>query len=531
MNIRILAFGLLLTFLVACSQSEVPGETLNETLGADAIVLNNGVTVSNLSGARRSLEYFSFEVPDNATTVTVSIAGGSGDADLYVRYRSNPTTRSFDCRPYRNGNNESCRYTSPQAGTYYIMLRGYTVYSGVSLTARYQAGSVPEQSSELEKGIAITNLSDARAGQKEFTFSVPADAENLQFRISGGSGDADLYVRRGSTPTVSRFDCRPYLNGNNETCTYATPQADTYYVMLRAYRNYSGVSLVADYEVNNEPPPPPPPPPTGASEFDITFVYGSSVTNAQKQLFENAAARWQEVITGDIADTQLNKQANLCGQGEPAFNGAVDDVVIYADVAPRDGPGGILASAGPCLIRSGGLTTYGVMNFDSADATGPDLYETILHEMGHVLGIGTLWPLFGVVNYNNNCPATPRYTGSSAVAEWNALGGSGNVPIEEDGGGGTRCGHWDEETFDTELMTGFSEGPGTEYLSRMTIASLEDMGYTVNKSAADNYSLPGCAPNCQFQGLRGQNLAASEILLKPVGVVSSEGSLQIIKRE
>lgn len=259
----------------------------------------------------------------------------------------------------------------------------------------------------------------------------------------------------------------------------------------------------------------------------MQFVFGSSVTSAQRTLFDQAATRWEQVITGDIANTPVNKSANLCGQGEPAFNATVDDVVIYANVGPRDGPGNVLASAGPCLVRNGGVTSYGVMNFDSADVGGNvNLTAVILHEMGHVLGIGTLWPDFGLVNYSNSCPSTPRYSGASARSEWNALGGSGDVPVEQNGGGGTACGHWDEETFNAELMTGYIEQSGSMPLSRMTAGTLQDMSYTVNKAAADAYSLPTCSPTCAQ--LAPLNIASREILLKPVGATTTDGSVEMI---
>ncbi len=65
--------------------------------------------------------------------------------------------------------------------------------------------------------------------------------------MSGGSGDADLYVRFGTVPTTSSYDCRPYLNDNNETCSISNAQIGTYYVMVRAYSTFSGVSLVGSY--------------------------------------------------------------------------------------------------------------------------------------------------------------------------------------------------------------------------------------------------------------------------------------------
>ena len=65
------------------------------------------------------------------------------------------------------------------------------------------------------------------------------------FTISGGTGDADMYVKLGSAPTSSSYGCRPYKSGNAETCTFNAPTAGTYYVNVRAYAAYSGVSLKA----------------------------------------------------------------------------------------------------------------------------------------------------------------------------------------------------------------------------------------------------------------------------------------------
>ena len=385
------------------------------------------------------------------------------------------------------------------------------------------ASSTLTAEAAITNGGSVSNLSGARSSQRFDSIAVPSGATNLQIGISGGTGDADLYVRFGSQPTTSSYDCRPYRSGNSETCTFSAPQAGTYFILIRGYSAYSGVTLRASYTAPTTNPDPPAP--TGA--FDVQFVFGAGVTSSQRSLFEQAATRWEGVITADLANAAVNKAANLCGQSEPAYNGTVDDVVIYANVGPRDGAGGVLASAGPCLVRSGGVTSYGVMNFDSADSSGPDLYETILHEMGHVLGIGTLWTRFGLTNYSSGCPSAPIYTGATARSDWTALGGCGVVPVETGGGGGTACGHWDEETFNTELMTGFSEGSASEPLSRMTVGSLQDMGYGVNKGAANAYSLPACSPSCsQIAPQMDGSLAEREILLEPVGVSLPGGTIQ-----
>ncbi|WP_211371843.1 S8 family peptidase [Marilutibacter maris] len=99
---------------------------------------------------------------------------------------------------------------------------------------------------ELQKGVAVS-VSGASGSETRYTFAVPTGASDLSFVTSGGSGDADLYVRFGAAPTTSTYDCRPYQNGNNERCDFASPQAGTWHVMLHGYSAYSNVSLVADY--------------------------------------------------------------------------------------------------------------------------------------------------------------------------------------------------------------------------------------------------------------------------------------------
>ncbi len=101
----------------------------------------------------------------------------------------------------------------------------------------------------LTKGVPVTGQSGSSGTSLTYTLAVPAGASNLVFTMSGGSGDADLYVKFGSAPTDSNWDCRPYQAGNNETCTFASPSAGTYHVRIKGYSAFSGVSLVGDYTV------------------------------------------------------------------------------------------------------------------------------------------------------------------------------------------------------------------------------------------------------------------------------------------
>ncbi len=99
--------------------------------------LTNGQSKIGLSGSQGSLAYFTLAVPAGATDLSFVMSGGSGDADMYVKFGSAPTTSSYDCRPYRNGNNETCDISNVQAGTYHVMLRGYSSYSGTSLVGSF----------------------------------------------------------------------------------------------------------------------------------------------------------------------------------------------------------------------------------------------------------------------------------------------------------------------------------------------------------------------------------------------------------
>ncbi|MCA9151720.1 MAG: hypothetical protein KDA92_20595, partial [Planctomycetales bacterium] len=118
------------------------------------------------------------------------------------------------------------------------------------------------------------------------------------------------------------------------------------------------------------------------------------------------------------------------------------------------------------------------------------LLNVILHEMGHVIGIGTIWSYKGVLTGAGT--SDPRYTGANAVAEYNSIFGlsASSIPVENTGGSGTRDAHWRETVFNNELMTGFLNS-GTNPLSRITVAMLADLGYTVDSAAADSYTPPG----------------------------------------
>jgi len=215
--------------------------------GGGGNTLTNGVAVTGLSGTSGMSSVYTFTVPAGATNVSIKISGGTGDADLYVKAGAAPTLSSYDCRPYVTGNNETC--SSLSAGvTYYVSLNAYTAYTGVSLVGSYTAGG-GGGGNTLTNGVPVTGLSGTSGTlSADYTLTVPSGKTSVTIKISGGTGDADLYVKLNAVPTLSSYDCRPYVTGNSETCTFTPPAAGgVYHVKLNAYSTYSGVSLTGSY--------------------------------------------------------------------------------------------------------------------------------------------------------------------------------------------------------------------------------------------------------------------------------------------
>lgn len=241
------------------------------------------------------------------------------------------------------------------------------------------------------------------------------------------------------------------------------------------------------------------------SNYTITLSYIFTPSAAAQAAFDAAKARWEQVITGDITDVTISSPIDIgpCTTTGAPLNasGTIDDVRIYVELKAEDGVGGVLAAAGPCVLRTSGsrLTLIGTMFFDTADLpnliANNELTDVVTHEMGHVLGYGTLWqaiPGLWPTDYlAGSCTVGNTFLGAGAVNAYNSLnGGTGNVPVEDTGAcnDGTRDSHWKEATFKSELMTGFISGT-IRPLSATSVRSIEDLGYTVNLNAADAFNL------------------------------------------
>jgi len=233
--------------------------------------------------------------------------------------------------------------------------------------------------------------------------------------------------------------------------------------------------------------------------FDIELNYITPVnpSAAERAAFEGAAELWESVITGFVDDNNMASNAPL------NFDGPRIDVRI----SPNDGPGGTLGFAQPLspirLNAQGDPYTYasrGTMTFDADDFGTGGLFDAeilkliVAHEMGHVLGIGTLWAPNGLYQQATR-PGEylGEYGNAAYIAEFDPT--ADFLPVELGGAAGTIHKHWDEpdngaaftglldeqgRDFTYEIMTGwFNYIRYDPYISQTTIASLRDLGYTV----------------------------------------------------
>jgi hypothetical protein len=231
----------------------------------------------------------------------------------------------------------------------------------------------------------------------------------------------------------------------------------------------------------------------------VVRVVAGNPTTSQRNLFSRAASRWGTLITGDLPDVVLNRPSSAC---HPAISETVDDLLIVVEVLPIDGDRGSLAFGGPCLVRNdSNLPVVGRIRIDDADlgrveANGT-LEAVVLHEMAHVLGLGTeLWLLAGLLRDASLPPSNgvdPHFIGPQAIAAFDVAGGidyaGAKVPVADVGGAGSQDSHWRESVMQTELMTPVVTA-GTNPLSAITLGSLADMGYTVDPEVVDGYTVP-----------------------------------------
>jgi len=166
----------------------------------------------------------------------------------------------------------------------------------------------------LTPGVAVSGLASAQTDQwMHFVMTVPQGATGLVFAIAGGSGDADLYVRRGAQPTASTYDCRPYLGGNAEQCVFATPAGGEWYASIHTFSPYAGVTLTGNYT----------PPQAVHGDFNAdgkTDLVWQNTGSASRIMLLNGAALLSEVTLPANSDARWL----ISGVGDFDHNGSCD---------------------------------------------------------------------------------------------------------------------------------------------------------------------------------------------------------------
>ena len=248
----------------------------------------------------------------------------------------------------------------------------------------------------------------------------------------------------------------------------------------------------------------------GGYTLEIRYVSGTSPTASQQAAFTSAVAFWQSIIIGDLAPVAVNIPANACITGQPALNETIDDMVVFVRFATLDGPGGTLAQAGPCDIQppnppfrgsTDSLPVLGILELDSGDLpaleAGGTLDDVITHELGHTLGFIRDFFVLKSRLIDPSRPSSPgvdtHFDGPEAIVRMDAVGGSGyagaKVPLENTAVQGSADSHWRESVFNAELLTPVAELGGAMPFSVVSAAAMQDLGYAVNLSAAQAFSL------------------------------------------
>ena len=316
----------------------------------------------------------------------------------------------------------------------------------------------------------------------------------------------------------------------------------TTYTLTASVANADGTSATATFSAEAMP---------AIYDIELEHVTSSLLTASQREAFEEAERFWESAITANLSWSTLPRSSLARCLSENQMSGdvpgdrVVDDLLIYVEIKEIDGRSGVFGGAGPCQIREGNsLPAVGVMFFDIADLDSMEandqLEETIVHEMAHVIGFGTLWSHLNLLQDSARADrnANTHFTGAAAKAAFDEIRGnnytdSDLVPVQHQGGVGVWNGHWRELVFRSELMTPFPDR-GPNPMSVVSLASFVDIGYPeVDYSVADEYVLP--PPQYAAQAAAGVEAAARarrsaidfgrEILVMPLMVVDREGNV------
>lgn len=275
--------------------------------------VNNGQTVSGNVTSGQWDNYRIF-VPSGVSSLTFSMTG-SGDADIYVRFGSQPTSGSWDYRPYAGGSSETVNVNNPQSGYWHFSANGYASSSNYSITASYNSSTptatptptptpTPTATATPTPAPGVTTVNNGQtvsgnvtSGQWDnYRIFVPSGVSSLSFAMTG-SGDADIYVRYGSQPTSGSWDYRPYAGGSSENVTVNNPQSGYWHFSANGYASSSNYSITVSYSGGGSTPTPTPAP-GGSVLSSADFESGLGWSNGGSEGFTRRSGSTPSSSTG-----------------------------------------------------------------------------------------------------------------------------------------------------------------------------------------------------------------------------------------
>ena len=355
----------------------------------------------------------------------------------------------------------------------------------IAVSASDTGGLAAEQSFQ----VTVLNRAPVATGTIPEQLIPPGRSETLDLPPHFADPDGDMLTFTAATS--DRSVVRPRISGSAVVVrAVATGQAE---VTVTA-TDTDGVSADQNFKVIVE---------RRTMDFDITVGFGPGMTAAQERAFRTAASYWMSSLRfTDLADLELNRtfECTLRGVTAEVEIGTLDDVGVVVAIAELDGPGGTLAAARLCVIRTRsetpalGLTVFDRADIDRLEQTG-SLVEVAVHEMAHILGFGLLWPRRGLLQDPSGVDhkADTHFTGTQAIRAFDDAGGrrysGAKVPVENGGDDA----HWRESVFDDEMMTPSLVLGRANPVSAITLQSFADMGYKIDVSEAQPYRLPSTA--------------------------------------
>ena len=430
--------------------------------------LRFGVTVGNRSPASTgSLQDVELGIGgESSVDVASNFSDPDGDPLSYAASSSNSAVASASA----SGSDVTVRALALGSATVTVTAsdpRGLQASLSFDVTVGNRS---PRTSGSLPNRYMVEGASTSVNAAGYFT---DPDGDALSFSASSSNTGAVTVSTSGSTVTATGVSAG--------TATVTVTATDP-----------GGLSASQSFTVGVGPAPTP--------GFDVTLRFSSNFPSDARAVVNSAVGTWESILAdNELTDIPYNGPANCRNWyvGDPVYQ--VDDVLIFVLADAIDGASGILAQAGVCDIRvAGSLPVTAVVEFDTADLSRLNdnaLTVVALHEIAHALGFGTLWAEFGLLEdkYPGSGTHDTHFSGSAAIAAFDDAGGSGytgeKVPVQNTSPGPN--GHWRRSVFTTEIMGPRLVVGGS--LSAVTAAAMADLGYSVDTSHTDPYTitLPG----------------------------------------